>query len=87
MLPYAEYWPGTHFPGIFRRATNKRTLEELRDKIEAGQDIDYAEFPKNTDTVDAYAIGALLKMFFRELKEPLFTHKLYKVFLSVSGMR
>ncbi|CAH8520187.1 unnamed protein product [Heterobilharzia americana] len=68
---------GTTAHGIFRRPGGKLRMLALREEIE--QDINWKKF----DDWQPYDIADLLKQFFRELPECLFTSKLATVLVNV----
>lgn len=64
---------GLKLEGIYRISTPKSTLDELRYQVDHRRD---PTFP------DAYAAAALLKLFLRELPEPILTFELVEAFES-----
>lgn len=61
--------------GVFRRSARATVVKELQVKINAGEPVQFGPD-------DVHLAAVLLKTFFRELKEPLFT---YEVFDDVMG--
>jgi len=61
--------------GIFRVNGNNHRVNELKQKYNRG------EVKNLVDEKDAHVIGSLLKVFLRELPEPLFTYDLYDDFI------
>ncbi|KAG1313009.1 hypothetical protein G6F64_002573 [Rhizopus arrhizus] len=61
--------------GIFRKNGNHRRLNELTEALDkAPAEVDLTE-------ENAVQVAALLKKFFRELPDPLMTHRLYRLFM------
>lgn len=56
--------------GIFRRSGNYSKINELKQKVNRGEEIDLKD-------VDVHVIAGLLKSFLRDLSEPLLTYELY----------
>ncbi|KND04188.1 uncharacterized protein SPPG_01622 [Spizellomyces punctatus DAOM BR117] len=78
--------PGIASDGIFRMGIGKLKVEGYRDIIESGGQLPYIPTPDpRKEPLTALHIGGLLKMFFRDLKEPLLTHRLYKPFIKAAG--
>eukprot|EP01119_Soliformovum_irregulare_P000219 TRINITY_DN10158_c0_g1_i2.p1 TRINITY_DN10158_c0_g1~~TRINITY_DN10158_c0_g1_i2.p1 ORF type:complete len:633 (+),score=182.81 TRINITY_DN10158_c0_g1_i2:10-1908(+) len=65
--------------GLFRMDPQRRELEALREAIDSGAMIDFST-EKNP-----HLVTGLIKLFFRELPEPLFTYNLYEPFLSAAN--
>ena len=65
--------------GIFRKNGNIRRLKELKDAIDRD--------PSSVDLTqdNPVQLAALLKMFLRELPEPLLTYKLHKLFIATQS--
>ncbi|XP_055384217.1 rho GTPase-activating protein 68F [Condylostylus longicornis] len=57
--------------GIFRRSGNYATINQLKQKVNRGEDVDLKEF-------EVHIIAGLLKSFLRDLREPLLTYELYE---------
>lgn len=66
--------------GIFRRAGNYSHLNDLKQKINQGEDVDFK-------TVDTHVLAGLLKSFLRDLEEPLLTYDLYDEIVNFLGNR
>jgi len=62
--------------GIFRISGNVKVLQELKSKFEASGTVDLSKY-------SAFDAAALVKMYFRNLPEPITTFKLYRSFCSV----
>ncbi|KAL5460443.1 hypothetical protein EMCRGX_G033893 [Ephydatia muelleri] len=69
---------GVKLEGLFRIPGSKARIAELREKIDAGLDVEL-----NEDT-NPHDVACLLKEFFRSLPEPLLTRDLYYPFLSTT---
>eukprot|EP01122_Echinamoeba_exundans_P007434 TRINITY_DN2299_c0_g2_i1.p1 TRINITY_DN2299_c0_g2~~TRINITY_DN2299_c0_g2_i1.p1 ORF type:complete len:1223 (-),score=342.55 TRINITY_DN2299_c0_g2_i1:17-3685(-) len=63
--------------GIFRLSPPKPALDALKKQLDAGKDVNFAEID------DVNVISGLIKLFLRELPEPLLTFELYNEFVSV----
>eukprot|EP01104_Vermistella_antarctica_P020800 TRINITY_DN9064_c0_g1_i1.p1 TRINITY_DN9064_c0_g1~~TRINITY_DN9064_c0_g1_i1.p1 ORF type:complete len:343 (-),score=76.62 TRINITY_DN9064_c0_g1_i1:36-917(-) len=74
--------PGTlQLEGIFRVSAGVKALQEIKDKLDSGGDVDY-------DTVlDIHLVAGVLKLFLIELPEPLLTHDLYLEFIAASDQK
>ncbi len=67
--------------GIYRISAFKNALDKIKTYIDSGE-----EFDVNTVEVkDSSLVAGLLKTFLRCLPEPLFTFKLFKQFVAVTG--
>ena len=64
---------GVDQEGIFRISGNSREVNDLRARIENGHDIVLSDYSPHT-------VACLLKMWLRELPEPLMTFELYDAF-------
>jgi hypothetical protein len=56
------------------------TVKKIKDCFDDGTDVDLVR------CTDYYVIGELFKAYFRELKEPLLTSKLYSEWLKTNGI-
>jgi len=65
--------------GLFRTAGNPTKVEFYKEEFNSGKDVNFAD-------VDPHVVAGLLKVFLKELPEPLLTHNLYKKFLSVETL-
>ena len=65
--------------GIFRRSGNTTRINELKRKINSGEDVQLMK-------EDTHAVAGLLKTFLRELEEPLLTYELYDEIIQFSGI-
>eukprot|EP00007_Cunea_sp_BSH-02190019_P009112 CAMPEP_0174244328 /NCGR_PEP_ID=MMETSP0417-20130205/34944_1 /TAXON_ID=242541 /ORGANISM="Mayorella sp, Strain BSH-02190019" /LENGTH=699 /DNA_ID=CAMNT_0015324001 /DNA_START=33 /DNA_END=2129 /DNA_ORIENTATION=+ len=66
--------------GLFRLAGSQATILELRKKIDAGETID----PEAVG--DPFSLGAVFKLWLRQLPEPLMTVRFYDRFLSAESI-
>jgi len=62
--------------GIFRVSSSKNQLEKLQHQIDEGIEIDFSEH-------DYHLATGLLKKYFRDLPDPIFTEEFYSCFLIV----
>lgn len=67
--------------GIYRVAGVLRDVSELRDAF----DTDYLKAQVIAFEADIHAVAGLLKKYFRELPDPLFTNALYLNFVQGMG--
>lgn len=83
MMKCVEYLDNTglHFEGIFRKSGSLAQLNELKAKFERGEDVDLSGI------MDPHVVAGLLKMYVRELKEPLLTFELYDMFLAAVAIK
>lgn len=63
--------------GIFRISCSNANLVELRDKLEKDDEVDFSKY-------EVHTVTSALKLFFREMPEPLFTFMLYDDLLSIA---
>jgi len=63
--------------GIFRLSGNHSLIAELKTRFDKGEKVDF--FKEN---LDPHTVAGLLKLYFRELPEPLLTFDLYDMFLA-----
>lgn len=64
--------------GLFRRSGNYARINELKQKVNRGEDIDLKD-------IDVHVIAGLLKSFLRDLSEPLLTYDLYDEIINFLG--
>uniref|UniRef100_A0A6B2L648 Rho-GAP domain-containing protein n=1 Tax=Arcella intermedia TaxID=1963864 RepID=A0A6B2L648_9EUKA len=64
--------------GIFRESGNQSEIAELRSKIDSGEKVDLST------ASSMHTVTGLLKLYFRELPEPLLTFQLHDKFLSIA---
>ncbi|KAK5580730.1 hypothetical protein RB653_000754 [Dictyostelium firmibasis] len=65
--------------GIFRLSANQKTLDMAREEIETGVDLDYNE-------MDIHAVAGILKLWVRNLPEPLLTYKYFDTFVDIADL-
>jgi hypothetical protein len=65
--------------GVFRLPGNATSINALRARFDLGEDVDL-------DAEDEHDIPSLLKMFFRELPDPLFPSACFKEFLAAANI-
>jgi hypothetical protein len=70
---------GLQTQGLFRVAGSVQRMKALQSMIEENGKIDSFE------GFTAHDIAGIFKLFFRMLPEPLFTFKLYKIFLATES--
>lgn len=68
--------------GIYRVAGVLRDVQELR----VAFDTDYLQAQQLASETDIHAVAGLLKRYFRELPDPLFTDELYMSFVQALGL-
>eukprot|EP01119_Soliformovum_irregulare_P011980 TRINITY_DN3073_c0_g3_i4.p1 TRINITY_DN3073_c0_g3~~TRINITY_DN3073_c0_g3_i4.p1 ORF type:complete len:390 (-),score=121.67 TRINITY_DN3073_c0_g3_i4:91-1260(-) len=61
--------------GVFRVSGNLKDIHAIRRRYDRGKSIDISNY-------NIHTISGILKLFFRELPEPLFTFELYQCFVS-----
>lgn len=64
--------------GIFRLSANRQTITELSEQCNAGIEIDL-------ETADVHVCAGLLKLFFRDMSEPLMTTALYNEWIATQS--
>eukprot|EP00005_Dracoamoeba_jomungandri_P008734 CAMPEP_0174273988 /NCGR_PEP_ID=MMETSP0439-20130205/56514_1 /TAXON_ID=0 /ORGANISM="Stereomyxa ramosa, Strain Chinc5" /LENGTH=560 /DNA_ID=CAMNT_0015365515 /DNA_START=140 /DNA_END=1819 /DNA_ORIENTATION=+ len=65
--------------GIFRKSGNHSDIMNLKARFDAGEDV-------ILDDVDVHTVTGLLKLYLRELPEPLCTFELYDMFIAAAGI-
>lgn len=65
---------GPFTQGIFRKSANARLVRELRDKLDAGEEL-------RLEHVPVLVVAALLKDFLRSLPDPLLCSTLYPLWM------
>ncbi|EGC38074.1 hypothetical protein DICPUDRAFT_86690 [Dictyostelium purpureum] len=65
--------------GIFRLSANQKTLDMGREEIETGVELDYNE-------MDIHAVAGILKLWVRNLPEPLLTFKYFDTFVDIADL-
>eukprot|EP00005_Dracoamoeba_jomungandri_P002096 CAMPEP_0174253966 /NCGR_PEP_ID=MMETSP0439-20130205/3325_1 /TAXON_ID=0 /ORGANISM="Stereomyxa ramosa, Strain Chinc5" /LENGTH=987 /DNA_ID=CAMNT_0015335303 /DNA_START=51 /DNA_END=3011 /DNA_ORIENTATION=- len=64
--------------GIFRLSGSAVLIEKYVERFDTGEDVDLSE------EKDPHAVAGLLKLYFRDLPEPLLTYELYPSFLAAT---
>jgi hypothetical protein len=72
-------FPGLEEVGLFRISGDNAVMLETKKRIDAGKSIDFSKM-KHVHTV-----AGLIKMYFRELPEPLLTFDNYDMFIAADG--
>ena len=67
---------GLHSTGLFRVSGSKKRVRQMREEWDAGNDI------RLGPNLNPHDVAALLKMFLRDLPEPLLTRELYSPFIA-----
>eukprot|EP01130_Rhizamoeba_saxonica_P008084 TRINITY_DN3268_c0_g1_i1.p1 TRINITY_DN3268_c0_g1~~TRINITY_DN3268_c0_g1_i1.p1 ORF type:complete len:749 (-),score=176.43 TRINITY_DN3268_c0_g1_i1:23-2269(-) len=67
--------------GIFRLSGSAVTINEYKRQFDEGIDVDLS------DEIDSHAVAGLLKLYFRELPEPIMTYQLYSSFLHAQSLQ
>jgi hypothetical protein len=67
--------------GIFRVPGSHSEINKIKEKLDKGDLVDFSD-PNVCKT--PHTVAAVLKLYFRELKEPLLTYELYDVFLALN---
>ena len=70
---------GLETEGLYRVPGSQKSIFELRDAIDAGADLVL------DDQLDPNVVGGLLKLYLRELSEPLIPFELYEAFIGVGA--
>ncbi|EGG19880.1 RhoGEF domain-containing protein [Cavenderia fasciculata] len=70
---------GYNEEGIFRLSANQRVLDASKEEIETGIELDYSE-------LDTHVVACLLKLWVRNLPEPLLTWKAFDAFVAVADL-
>ncbi|CAM9539661.1 unnamed protein product [Ascophyllum nodosum] len=71
---------GLYVPGLFRVPGNTETIRDLKARFDAGEHVEFDEKIHNVNEV-----ATLLKMYFRELPDPVFPTAHYHTMLEASG--
>jgi len=69
---------GPELEGVFRISPMKSSMNEVRERIDRGENVDYSELE------DPHIVSGLLKQFLRELPQPLLTFNLYPHFIKAN---
>ncbi|VDM18326.1 unnamed protein product, partial [Hydatigera taeniaeformis] len=70
---------GLETNGLYRRSGNGAAIQKLRNQV------NHSEYSLNSDEWDIYELSDSLKLFLRELKEPLLLYSLYDDFKGFSS--
>ncbi|KAL6073521.1 Rho GTPase-activating protein 1 [Balamuthia mandrillaris] len=62
--------------GLFRISGSNADINDLKKRFDRGEDVDLIGW-------DPHVVAGLLKLFLREMPEPLFTHELYDEFIKL----
>jgi len=68
---------GLELVGLFRISASSSVVEYYKSQYDQGVDVGFA------NCNDPHIAANLLKMYFRELPEPLFTFELYDAFIAI----
>lgn len=71
------YEYGLDKEGIFRQAGRSTQIENLKDQLNQGANVFFSE------NMDVHSVANLLKLWLRELPEPLLTFKAYSTFMKI----
>lgn len=71
---------GLDVEGIFRISGRKLEMQAVQNRLDQGLDV---EFPPETEP---HVVAGVLKLWFRELPEPLLTYALYDEFMNAMGL-
>jgi len=66
--------------GIFRVSGRKNDLDDLRRRLDRGEEVEYSTIS------DPHVISGILKLYLRELSEPLLTFRLYDEFIMCNSL-
>jgi hypothetical protein len=72
---------GLEFEGIFRKSGSLAQVNEFKARFDKGEDVDLSGI------LDPHIVAGLLKMYVRELADPLLTFELYDVFLATIAIK
>jgi len=70
---------GMGIEGIFRRAPNNGLVRQLKKQIDRGEMVDFSDYG------DCHLPAVLIKLFLRELPEPLLTYQSYTDIVNIRG--
>lgn len=80
-MEYLEKTGAIEEEGIFRMSGSSRVIKELRERFNKEGDVKLLE----GEFYDVHAVASVLKLFLRELPEPVLTKELHLDFLRVAG--
>lgn len=70
---------GLHVEGLFRIPGDNAVMQKVKKKLEKGYTVDFSSLN------NVHSVAGLLKMYFRELPEPLLTFEHYNMFIAATG--
>ncbi|CAN0485228.1 unnamed protein product, partial [Ectocarpus sp. 8 AP-2014] len=73
---------GLYVPGLFRVPGNTEKIQQLKSTFDAGEDVEFDERKIH----DVHEVATLLKMYFRELPEPVVPTAFYHPMLEASDL-
>eukprot|EP00040_Diaphanoeca_grandis_P034050 m.209615 g.209615 ORF g.209615 m.209615 type:complete len:842 (+) comp33045_c0_seq6:464-2989(+) len=73
------YHDGPSAMGLFRKSANARVCRQVRERLDEGDDVDFADLP-------ILAVGAILKEFLRSLPDSVMTLKLYDEMVATNSV-
>eukprot|EP00050_Salpingoeca_kvevrii_P014760 m.39827 g.39827 ORF g.39827 m.39827 type:complete len:900 (-) comp5966_c0_seq1:54-2753(-) len=76
---YRLYFDGPSATGLFRKSANARVVRQVRERLDAGLEVDFREVP-------ILAVGSVLKEFLRSLPDCLFPLKMYSDFVESNSL-
>lgn len=71
---------GLHHQGIFRVSGSQVEINNFREAFERGED----PLADTTDASDINSVAGVLKLFLRELREPLFPIVYFELFMELA---
>ena len=63
--------------GIFRISGNQQEIQDAKEKFDQGLDV------KMSSMSSPHAVAGLMKLYFRELPEPLLSFQYYEIFVAI----
>jgi hypothetical protein len=79
-LDYLENNGAIHSEGIFRLSGDSSVMNDFKKKLESGKKVSFSELK------DINAVAGLIKLYFRELPEPLCTFDNFEMFMAAVGI-
>lgn len=79
MLNQLSFFEGLEIEGIFRLSGSARDIDKMKDQLDRGKGMEL-------DGQDCHAIAGLLKLWLREMPEPLLTYDLYDNWIACASM-
>lgn len=67
--------------GLFRISGDNAVMMEAKKRIDSGKSVDFSKMKY------VHAVAGLIKMYFRELPEPLLTFDHYDMFIAADGIK